>query len=103
MDKRTLIIIGAVALVLMLARPAFAIKSGATVSARPEIIKARSIIASVWRSFGYTLTVTSGIDSTHSQDSLHYQGLAEDYRIKDVSPSALYGMIAQVKTLLGPS
>ncbi len=65
------------------------------------MIRARSIIANVWQSFGYTLTVTSGTDSTHSASSLHYSGYAEDYRTRDISASALSSMVAQVRAQLG--
>lgn len=86
---------------MLLARPAFAIKTGTEISTRPEIVRARAIIARVWRSFGYTLTVTSGTDSTHSVRSLHYSGYAEDYRTRDISASALSSMVAQVRAQLG--
>lgn len=101
MDKRTLIIIGVVVLVLVLAKPAFAVKSGATVSVRPEIISARNIIAGIWRQYGYTLTVTSGTDSVHSSNSLHYQGLAEDYRTSGIPTTTLNSMLVQVRLKLG--
>lgn len=102
MDKRW-IIGGALAGILLLARPAFAIKSGAAISTRPEMIRARNIIANVWQSFGYTLTVTSGTDSTHSASSLHYSGLAEDYRTRDIPSAQLSSMIALVRAQLGSS
>jgi len=101
-DKRW-IVGGAIAGIVLLARPAFAIKTGTEISTRPEIVRARAIIAHVWRSFGYTLTVTSGTDSTHSVRSLHYSGLAEDYRITGIPSAALSGMVAQVRAQLGTS
>jgi len=100
-DKKILTIVLVIAVVVMLARPAFATKPGASISTKPEMIQARNVIADVWRSFGYTLTVTSGTDSTHSATSLHYSGLAEDYRISGIPTTQLQTMIVLVRTRLG--
>lgn len=80
----------------------FAVKPGAIISNKPEMEYARRIIAAVWTKHGYQLTVTSGYDSDqHIANSLHYQGLAEDYRTRDVTPSDLDVMIAEVIAQLG--
>lgn len=101
MTRTWAIVAVAVLLVLLMKTPAFATKPGALLSTRPEIDYARRILARVWASRGYTLTVTSGLDSTHSAQSLHYEGLAEDYRTRDVAPSDLPTMIAEVRAILG--
>jgi len=47
-------------------------------------------------------TITSGNDSTHSADSLHYIGHALDFRIRDIPEAILPKIIARVKEALGP-
>ena len=68
------------------------IKPGVSiVGIKPEIALAIPIIASVYDSLGapqqgYDLTITSGTEPgvPHKPDSLHWQGLAVDCRIKNV-------------------
>jgi len=100
--QRTWLIVGVIVLVILMTNtPAFATKPGALLSTRFEIQHARSIIARIWQAHGYALTVTSGLDSTHSATSLHYVGLAEDYRTRDVAPSDLAIMVNEVRAALG--
>jgi hypothetical protein len=100
--SRTLWIALAVgAFLLVRARTVFAAKPGAILSTRPEIQYARGLVAQVWHSHGYSLTVTSGYEGAHSEQSLHKQGLAEDYRTRDVAPGDLMAMIAKVRAMLG--
>lgn len=104
MTSKQWIIVAAIVVVLLLAgtRTVFAVKPGAILGNRPEMEYARRIVAGVWQKHGYQLTVTSGYDSTeHMQNSLHYQGLAEDYRTRDVAPSDLDAMISEVRARLG--
>jgi hypothetical protein len=62
---------------------------------------AAGIVAQVWASRARVATVTSGLDGSHMQNSKHYEGLAEDFRTKDV-PQPLKGvMVAEVKARLG--
>lgn len=101
MSRTAWIAIAVVVILLMTKTPAFATKPGAMLSTRPEIEYARRVVARVWTAHGYSLTVTSGLDSTHKAESLHYVGLAEDYRTRDVAPSDLQGMINEVRSILG--
>lgn len=80
---------------------AFAAKPGAILSNEEPIERARRIVAQVWTARGLTATVTSGLDSTHSANSLHYVGLAEDYRTRDVPADQLSSMVADVRARLG--
>lgn len=98
---RWVIFAGVVAVLVLAARPVFAAKPGAVLSVDSRIEYARNVIARVWRRFGYSLTVTSGIDGSHSRQSKHYAGLAEDYRTRDVDPVNLVLMVAEVRSLLG--
>ncbi len=96
-----IIVGGVVALILLRARPVFAAKPGTIISNKPEIEHARRIAAAVWTAAGYTLTITSGLDSLHGEGSLHPEGLAEDYRTRDVAPSDLARMVSTLKARLG--
>lgn len=49
----------------------------------PQMSLAVSIIASVYQKHGADCTITSANDSTHSVTSLHYKGLALDFRTRD--------------------
>lgn len=91
-----------VVLVLVLgSRAVFAVKAGAVLSTRPEIESARRVVSNVWRRHGFTATVTSGYDGSHQANSLHYEGLAEDYRTSDVPSNILPTMVAEVRAQLG--
>lgn len=101
---RWALVAGVVVAVLLLGRRvAFAAKPGAVLSDKPEIVRARRIVAQVWQSRGATVTVTSGLDGTHQAKSLHYEGLAEDYRTSDAPKGQLLGMVSEIRALLGGS
>lgn len=95
------LVLGLVALLLLRGAPVFAAKPGAVLSNEPAIEHARRIVARVWASRGYSLTVTSGYDGSHRAQSLHYAGLAEDYRTRDVAPAHLPAMVDSVRSILG--
>ena len=52
--------------------------SGLDIRMRDVLIKADS----VWKTYGEELVVTSGLDGVHSAGSLHYYGLALDFRTR---------------------
>lgn len=65
------------------------IKEGANIQGidirmRPALIEAERI----WKQYGQDegVTITSGLDGTHSAGSLHYYGLAVDFRTRYWSP-----------------
>jgi hypothetical protein len=95
------LLVAAVMVLLVAAKPAFATKPGAALSTHGAIVYARDVVARVWRRFGYVLTVTSGLDGSHSSQSQHYAGLAEDYRTRDVDGINLTLMVAEVRSILG--
>jgi hypothetical protein len=96
-------IVGAVAAFVLLggARRVFAAKPGTQLSNEPAMEYARRVVARVWGLYGYGLTVTSGYDGSHMSTSLHYVGLAEDYRTRDVRASDLSRMVSDVRAILG--
>lgn len=95
------IIVGTVVALLLLSRQVFTAKSGVVLSNLAAMEHARRIVARVWVQYGYQLVVTSGYEGQHSADSLHYRGLAEDYRTRDIASSMLPRMVDDVKALLG--
>lgn len=93
-----------VVLLVLGRRVVFAVKNTSVLpSNRPEIERARRIVVEVWKRYGYQVTLTSGEEETasHAPGSLHYVGLAEDYRTHDVALSHLRDMVADVRQRLG--
>jgi hypothetical protein len=54
------------------------ILAGLNIKMRPALLVANNI----WAAFGQELTITGGLDGTHSAGSLHYYGLALDFRTR---------------------
>ncbi len=91
------------AFVLLRARPLFATKPGAILSTTREMEYARRIVADVWRKHGLPpVTVTEGwANEGHAANSLHYQGLAEDYRVRDVPTHLWLTLANEIRARLG--
>lgn len=96
-------IVGGIALLLMAGKKAlgFAVKPGAVVPTTPEMRYAAQVIANVWQRYGFTATLTSGLDGEHREDSLHYSGMATDWRTKNLPVDKKQKMIAEVADILG--
>jgi len=94
-------LIGVGAFLLIASRNVFAVKPGVVLGSMPEMEYARRIVARVYERSGYQLTVTSGYDGSHSAVSLHYKGLAEDYRTRDLRPGDLDRIVAEIRATLG--
>lgn len=63
------------------------IKPGAQIAGLDIRMRPALIIADrIWREHGQELVVTSGLDGEHSAGSLHYYGLALDFRSRYFSP-----------------
>lgn len=98
------VLIGLAALFLLGgASVAYAVKTGAVPSDRPEVVYMRGVLARIWANHGYRLTITSGLDGEHRDDSLHYEGLAEDYRSRDVKREDLAILQREAQAALGPN
>lgn len=70
----------------------------------PELAMAFAI-ASVFDEFkamGCKCVITSGIDGKHSAGSLHYVGLALDFRIRDVPADERERLRSKIAANLGP-
>jgi len=58
------------------------IKPGVSLAVIPQIRTALQKIDAIFGKYGFNPVVTSGRDSKHSKDSLHYRGAAVDIRSK---------------------
>jgi hypothetical protein len=64
---------------------------------QPEMSVGLSIVVNTYHRLGHDCTVTSCTDGVHSSGSLHYVGLAMDFRTRDVPEgkrSQLRGAVA---------
>jgi len=94
-------LIGVGAFLLIASRNVFAVKPGVVLGSMPEMEYARRIVARVYERYGYQLTITSGYEGSHSAASLHYKGLAEDYRTRDIRPDHLERIVSDIRETLG--
>ena len=94
-------LIGGGVVLLLRNSTVFAVKPGVILESKPEMEYARRLIARVWESRGFNLTITSGVDGRHSAQSKHYAGLAEDYRTRDVPVLAVSQMADEIRAVLG--
>lgn len=81
----------------------FAVKPGARPSNDPRVEHMRRIVTQVLSSLGYETVVTSGEESetSHMAKSLHYAGLAEDYRSQHIKRGDLDGIVKTIQARLG--
>lgn len=69
---------------------------------KPRMIAAWAIVDEVYILFtGKEATLTSGFDGNHKgspeRPSLHYEGLADDFRTRDVAENLLPQIVNQIK------
>lgn len=62
---------------------------------------AMPIIHEVYRDFGYTVVLTSGVDGKHKSGSLHSEGKAHDFRTHHVKREDLYALVGTIQDALG--
>ncbi len=78
------------------------IKPGVSIKGlQPQMLVALTVFDDIWRANGHKLTITAGCDGQHMVGSLHYQGLALDFRTNDLDPKVAAIMILQAKQDLG--
>lgn len=80
---------------------ALAVKPGVLLASTPQVATIRAAVNRVWSKRGLTATITSGLDGTHKRQSKHYEGLAEDYRTKDLPQAWKLPMFEEVRLILG--
>jgi len=79
------------------------IKEGASLQGvHWRMFYAAMVMEQVLRDYGYELTITAGTDGQHGPHSLHYHGLALDWRTREISPAQQVKVIRDVKLALGP-
>ena len=59
-------------------------------------------IERVLNELGFQLTITAGSDGQHGPNSLHYHGLALDFRTRDISPAQQVKVYKEIRLALGP-
>jgi hypothetical protein len=59
-------------------------------------------VEDIYDRYGHELTITSGTDGQHSAKSLHYKGLALDFRTRNVPATQLPKIEREIKQALGP-
>jgi len=67
----------------------------------PQMLLGAIIVMDAYEEMGQEATITSGTDGTHKQNSLHYSGNAMDFRTRDVDPSRMKSLVAEIKRRLG--
>lgn len=72
-----------------------------SITVQPEILRAIDVVSKVYASFATPCVVTSLCEGKHSSGSKHYQGLAADFRTRNVKPDRLDELVKTVRYLLG--
>jgi hypothetical protein len=67
---------------------------------QPQVVLAALIVESIYASHSAVCTITSCNDSVHSTNSLHYNGLALDFRTKDYTQDKQQ-LLAEIIVALG--
>ncbi len=76
-------------------------KKGVSLRAlRPEMWPALYAVDVSYKSQGYQPVVTSTDDGNHRPGSLHYVGLAADFRTRHMSPQAITAAVRHVTEML---
>jgi hypothetical protein len=79
------------------------LKEGASVQGMNwRMFDAALKIERVLRDFGVELTITAGTDGQHGPHSLHYHGLALDFRTREISLAQQVKVYREIKLTLGP-
>lgn len=73
------------------------ILAGLDIRMRPALMFADAI----WKEYEQELVVTSGLDGVHSSSSLHYYGLALDFRTHYFSPEEALAVSVDLRECLG--
>lgn len=78
------------------------VKKGVDLSGlRPEILLAIVVADSVYARHGEECVVTSVREGTHGRGSLHFVGLAVDFRTKRIDPDKVRSIAEEIGSRLG--
>jgi hypothetical protein len=68
-----------------------------------ELFEAAIKVEDAYNALGHECVITSGTDGEHMHKSLHYKGLALDFRTRTVPAAQRMKILKSVKAKLGPS
>ena len=71
------------------------------VSSEPYIFEIMQAARVAYATHGKDVTITSGIDGTHSRTSLHYRGRAIDLRTRNLTDNQRVEIMGDLKAILG--
>lgn len=78
-------------------------KSVSLVKIQPQLLLAMIAVRDIYDSLKRDCIITSICDGTHSENSLHYVGLAFDVRIKNIpTKSEIDSIVNQIRASLTP-
>jgi len=80
------------------------IKKGVSIAGiRPEMVVAIFVVEGILASGGYETVITAALDSKHGRGSLHFVGLALDFRTRHIEDDLLPVITDEIKQALGES
>jgi hypothetical protein len=83
--------------------PGVLLKAGVVaLGMQAQMVRAAIEVAKVYERFGVVCVMTSGVEGKHSAKSLHYQGLAADFRTRHVPNDQRAALRQAVSDALGP-
>jgi len=82
--------------------PGCEVKAGVClVGVQPVMSRAAMKVADVYKKFGRSCVITSGVEGKHSANSLHYEGLALDFRTRHLLETKHLALRQAVSEALG--
>ena len=83
--------------------PSFSLKPGVTLDGlQLPMLWAIPVLANIYFQMDKHAVITSGLDGTHSHNSLHYSGNALDWRTRHLESKQKTDLARQAQDLLGP-
>jgi hypothetical protein len=83
-------------------RTMLSLKPGVSLTGvKPEMVIGALVVSSVYQDHDLDCVITSATDGTHGRNSLHYVGLALDFRTRNVPEEELPNLVNQIREALG--
>lgn len=76
----------------------FTVKPGVVL---PPVLQLAWVVAEAYAEHGFQCVITSGTDGKHGVNSLHYKGLALDFRTRHLPPGVAGKIAARCRERLG--
>jgi len=78
------------------------LKKGVSIDGiQPDIIAVMAPAALIWKRHGQELVITAGTDGKHSEGSLHYVGLALDFRTRYFGMDQMILVTSELRKAVG--